>query len=241
MKTYVLLMAGGVGNRVGAGIPKQFIEVLGEPVIAYTMRRFQECPMVDGIELVCVKGFEDLLAEIARKAGITKVIKIVEGGHDYEHSIINGVKGFEGIANPDDVILIHWAAAPFVSQEIIEDNIRVCKEKGNAISSCKPFLLYGTNDGDHADSVIDRESFMSITAPHSFLYKNITKMYADCEEQGLFEKLEAHTTNFMAALNIPIYFSKGDQTNIKITTKEDIDLFTGFVLQEKLKKGEITL
>ena len=66
-------------------------------------------------------------------------------------------------------------------------------------------------------------------------------MYADCEEQGLFEKLEAHTTNFMAALNIPIYFSKGDQTNIKITTKEDIDLFTGFVLQEKLKKGEITL
>ena len=241
MKTYLLLMAGGVGNRVGADIPKQFIQVFGEPVISYTMRRFQECPLIDGIELVCVKGFEDQLAEIVRNSGITKFIKIVEGGHDYEHSIINGVKGFEGIANPDDVILIHWAAAPFVSQEIIEDNIRVCKEKGNAISACKPFLLYGTNDGDYAENVLDRESFMSMTAPHSFLYKHITKMYDDCEKLGLFDKLEAHTTNFMAALNIPIYFSKGDQTNIKITTKEDIDLFKGFILQDKMKKGEIVL
>lgn len=234
-------MAGGVGSRVGAGIPKQFIEVLGEPVIAYTMRRFQECALVDAIVLVCVKGFERTLAEIAQKAGITKVIKIVEGGHDYEHSIINGVKGLAGIAEPDDVIQIHWAAAPFVSREIIEDNIRVCKEKGNAISSCKPFLLYGTNDGDHADGVIDRESFRTITAPHSFLYRHITKMYHDCEKQKLFDTVEAHTTNFMAALNIPIYFSKGDQTNIKITTKEDIALFTGFILQEKLKRGEIKI
>lgn len=238
---YVLLMAGGVGSRVGAGIPKQFIEVLGEPVIAYTMRRFQECPMVDGIELVCVNGFEDQLAEIARKAGITKVIKIVEGGKDYEHSIMNGVKGFEGIANPDDVIQIHWAAAPFVSQDIIEDNIRVCKEKGNAMSSCKAFVLYGTNDGDHSNDVIDRDTFMCLTAPHAFLYKNIVDMYRLAEEKKIFDYIEPHTTNIMAELNIPIYFSKGDQTNIKITTKEDIDLFTGFVLQEKLKKGEIKL
>ena len=238
---YVLLMAGGVGSRVGAGIPKQFIEVLGEPVIAYTMRRFQECPMVDGIELVCVKGFEDQLAEIARKSGITKVIKIVEGGKDYEHSIMNGVKGIEGIAKADDVIQIHWAAAPFVSQEIIEDNIRVCKEKGNAMSSCKAFVLYGSNDGDHSKDVIDRDTFMCLTAPHAFLYKNIVEMYRQAEEKKVFDYIEPHTTNIMAELDIPIYFSMGDQTNIKITTKEDIDLFTGFVLQEKLKKGEITL
>lgn len=238
---YVLLMAGGVGSRVGAGIPKQFIEVLGEPVISYTMRRFQECPMVDGIELVCVQGFEDQLAEIARKAGITKVIKIVEGGKDYEHSIMNGVKGFEGVAKEDDVIQIHWAAAPFVSQEIIEDNIRVCREKGNAMSSCKAFVLYGSNDGDHSNDVIDRDTFMCLTAPHAFLYKNIVDIYRLAEEKNVFDYIEPHTTNIMAELNIPIYFSKGDQTNIKITTKEDIDLFTGFVLQEKLRKGEIKL
>lgn len=230
MKTYLLLMAGGVGNRVGAGIPKQFIEILGKPVIAYTMEVFEKHPEIDGIELVCVKGFEDKLRKIAEQAGISKLIKIVEGGHDYEHSIINGVKGFEGIADSGDVILIHWAASPFVSDEIISDNIRVCKEKGNAISACKPFLLYGNKNGDHADTVIDRDTFMSMTAPHSFLFENIKQMYADCEAQGLFDKLEAHTTNFMAALNIPIYFSKGNQTNIKITTKEDLMLFKGYIL-----------
>lgn len=223
-------MAGGVGNRVGAGIPKQFIEILGKPVIAYTMEVFEKHPEIDGIELVCVKGFEDKLRKIAEQAGISKLIKIVEGGHDYEHSIINGVKGFEGIADSGDVILIHWAASPFVSDEIISDNIRVCKEKGNAISACKPFLLYGNKNGDHADTVIDRDTFMSMTAPHSFLFENIKQMYADCEAQGLFDKLEAHTTNFMAALNIPIYFSKGNQTNIKITTKEDLMLFKGYIL-----------
>ena len=191
-------MAGGVGNRVGAGIPKQFIEILGKPVIAYTMEVFEKHPEIDGIELVCVKGFEDKLRKIAEQAGISKLIKIVEGGHDYEHSIINGVKGFEGIADSGDVILIHWAASPFVSDEIISDNIRVCKEKGNAISACKPFLLYGNKNGDHADTVIDRDTFMSMTAPHSFLFENIKQMYADCEAQGLFDKLEAHTTNFIA-------------------------------------------
>lgn len=225
-------MAGGIGSRVGAGIPKQFIEVFGKPVIAYTMEIFENHPEIDGIELVCVKGFEERLRKIAKKSNISKLLKIVEGGKDYEHSIINGVRGFEGIASPDDVIIIHWAASPFVSNEIISDNIRVCKEKGNAISACKPFVLYGNKNGDHADSVIDRDSFMCMTAPHSFLFKNIKQMYHDCEIHGLFEKLEAHTTNFMASLGIPIYFSIGNQTNIKITTKEDLILFEGYILSK---------
>lgn len=232
---YLLLMAGGVGNRVGAGIPKQFVEVLGKPVIAYTMKTFQDHPEIDGIELVCVKGYEEILRKIAEENGITKVLKIVEGGADYEHSIINGVNGFDGIAKPDDVIQIHWAASPFVSEDIISDNIRVCKEKGNAISACKAFVLYGKNDGDHADSVLDRETFMSMTAPHSFLFKNIKNMYDETERKHLFDYIEPHTTNIMAELHIPIYFSKGNQTNIKITTKEDLELFEGFVLAKKNK------
>ena len=234
---YLLLMAGGVGNRVGADIPKQFIEILGKPVIAYTMRQFQDCPQIDGIEIVCVKGFEDNLEKIAQKEGITKLIKIVNGGRDYEHSIINGVKGFEGIAQPDDVIQIHWAASPFVSQDIIEDNIKVCKEKGNAISACRAFMLYGTNDEDHADKVLNRDKFMCLSAPHAFLYKNILELYRLADEKKVFDYVEPHTTNIMAELGIPIFFSKGNQTNIKITTKEDLLLFEGYIsiINKKIK------
>lgn len=228
-------MAGGVGNRVGAGIPKQFVEILGKPVIAYTMQKLQQCSDIDHIVLSCVDGFQEKLQKIADDNGITKVLKIVTGGKDYEHSIMNGVKGLEGIAQPDDVVQIHWAASPFVSDEILKDNIRVCKEKGNAMSSCNAFVLYGTNNGDHADGILDRETFKCLSAPQSFLYKNIIEFYRQVEGKNLFATVEAHTTSLMAALSMPIYFSKGDQTNIKITTKEDLDLFTGYVLLQQYK------
>ncbi len=235
--TYCILLAGGVGNRVGAGIPKQFVEVLGKPVIAYTMQKLQQCSDIDGIVLSCVDGFQDYLKNIADENGITKVIKIVTGGKDYEHSIINGVKGLLGIAKDDDVIQIHWAASPFVSDDILKDNIKVCKEKGNAISSCSAFLLYGTNDGDHAKKNIIRDTFKTLSAPQAFLYKNIIEFYRQVEEKHLFDTLDAHTTILMEALNIPIYFSKGNQTNIKITTPEDIDMFLGHVLAQEYKKN----
>ena len=234
--TYCILMAGGVGNRVGAGIPKQFVEIQGKPIIAYTMQKLQQCTDIDAIELVCVDGFQEKLKKIAEDNGITKVLKIVRGGKDYEHSIMNGVEGLKGIANDDDVVMMHWAASPFVSDEILKDCIRVCREKGNAMSSCSAFVLYGQNNGDHADGILDRDTFKCLSAPQSFLYKDIVEFYRQVEEQHLFDTVEAHTTSLMAVLHWPIFFSKGDQTNIKITTKEDLDLFEGYVLLQQYKQ-----
>lgn len=238
---YVVLLAGGVGNRLGAGIPKQFVDVLGKPVIAYTMQKYQKHPEIDGIELVCVDGFQSELQKIVDDNKISKVFKIVKGGAEYENSIMNGVKGLQGIAKPDDVVMIHWAAAPFVTEEIITDNICVCKEKGNAMSASPAYLLYGSNDGECARKNINRDSFKILSAPQSFLYKNIVAIYEEVNKRNLLEKIEAHTTAIMTELGMPIYFSKGNQTNIKITTKEDLDLFTGYVLVQKYQSGEIKL
>ena len=234
---YVIIIAGGVGSRLGAPVPKQFIEVLGKPVIAYTMEHFQNHPDIDAIELVCVDGYQDHLKAITEKYGITKLLKIVKGGSEYERSIMNGVAGLEGIAKADDLVMIHWAASPFLSEELITDNIRVCKEKGNAITASYSYLLYGSNDGDCAKKAINRESFMTLSAPQSFLYKNIVDLYRQVEERMFFETVEEHhTTVFMAELGIPLSFSKGSHTNIKITTKEDIDLFLGYQLAKKYKE-----
>lgn len=238
--TYLILIAGGVGSRLGAGMPKQFLEVLGKPIIAYTLDIFQNHSGIDGIEVVCVEGYHQQVRDIVEKYGITKLIKIVRGGSEYERSIMNGVYGLDGIANPNDVIMVHWAPSPFVTEDIITDNIRVCKEKGNAISASYSYLLYGTNDGDCAKQAINRESFMTLSAPQSFKYELITDVYKQVEEKSLFDKMEAHTTFFLTALGIPLYFSKGSHTNIKITTKEDIDLFRGFILNKMyLAKQEL--
>ena len=234
---YVMIIAGGVGSRLGASVPKQFVEVLGKPVIAYTMEHFQKHPEIDAIELVCVDGYQEHLKAITEKYGITKLLKIVKGGSEYERSIMNGVAGLEGIAKPDDLVIIHWAASPFLSEELITDNIRVCKEMGNAITACYSYLLYGSNDGDCAKKAINRDSFMTLSAPQSFLYKNIVDLYKQVEEKHLFETIdERHTTVFMSELGIPLYFSKGSHTNIKITTKEDLDLFLGYLLALKYKE-----
>lgn len=231
---YCIIIAGGVGNRMGASIPKQFVEVLGKPIIAYTMEHFQNHPMIDAIELVCVEGYKEHLKSIVDKYGITKVIKIVKGGSEYERSIMNGVAGLKDFAKPNDLVMIHWAASPFLTQEIITDNIRVCREKGNAITASYSYLLYGSNDGDCAKKAINRESFMTLSAPQSFLYKNIVELYKQVNEKNLFEIIdEHHTTVFMATLGIPLYFSKGSHTNIKITTKEDLSLFRGYLLNQK--------
>ena len=233
---YVVILAGGVGNRLGASVPKQFVEVLGKPIIAYTLECFQNHPDIDAIVLVCVDGFQEHLKCIADEYGISKVLKIVQGGSEYERSIMNGVASLEGIAKPEDVVIVHWAASPFINDDIISDNIRVCKEKGNAISSSYSYLLYGTNDGNCAKNNINRETFLTLSAPQSFLYGVITDIYKQVKEKKLFDYVEAHTPAFMAELGIPIYFSKGSHTNIKITEKEDVDLFLGYLLAKKYKE-----
>ena len=77
---------------------------------------------------------------------------------------------------------------------------------------------------------------MTLSAPQSFLYKVITDIYRQVEEKNMFETIdEAHTPAFMAALGIPIYFSKGSHSNIKITEKEDVEMFLGYQLAKKYK------
>ncbi len=234
---YVIIIAGGVGSRLGAKVPKQFVEVLGKPIIAYTMEHFQNHPQIEGIELVCVDGFQEHLQGIIDKYGFTKVMKIVKGGSEYERSIMNGVTGLKGIAKPNDVVMIHWAASPFLSEEMITDNIRVCEEKGNAITASYSYLLYGSNDGNCAKKAINRDSFMTLSAPQSFLYKVITDIYRQVEEKNMFKTVdEAHTPVFMTELGIPLYFSKGSHSNIKITEKEDVDMFLGYQLAKKYRE-----
>ena len=228
---YAVILAGGAGKRFGASIPKQFVDVLGKPVIAYTLECFQNHPEIDAIELVCVEGYEVHLQDIVKHYGISKVIKIVMGGAEYDSSILNGVLGLKNIAKTEDVVMIHGAAWPLLPNDIISDNIRVCKEKGNAISASSPVLLYGTNDGECAKHVIRRESFKAFSLPQSFLYGVVSDLYGLIEEKKMFYDIKgAHTIDYMTELGIPIYFSKGNPTNIKITTKEDLLLFQGYLM-----------
>lgn len=236
-----VILAGGVGTRLGADVPKQFVEVLGKPIIVYTLELFQLHSEIDFIEVVCVNDYIELLNRLINKYELTKVKLIVEGGKDFQHSMINGVKGLEGIAKPDDILITSWAASPFIDKETISDNIRVCKEKGNAISAIPAYLLYGKvgDNKEYTTEGLDRETFMVMNAPNSYKYSYIKQMYEEAEEKGLLDQVEPHTTSLMYLMGRTIYFSKGNQTNIKITTKEDLDLFLGYLLAKQYKANHL--
>lgn len=235
-----VILAGGVGSRVGADCPKQFIEVLGKPVIAYTIDIFQNHGSIDAIEVVCHSLWIQHLQEIVKRYSLTKVKWITDGGETFQESVMNGVNYLNGKINADDNLIIHFAASPFVTDEIITDSINVCNVKGNAISSTDFFLLSGKKDKDSSVSdpdnfssvYIDRNTVACMSTPHAFKFQFIYDMYKEAVETGVINEVEPHTTTLMYRMGKPIYFSLGSQINIKITKKEDLDLFEGYVLMK---------
>lgn len=239
-KNYAIILAGGVGSRVGADRPKQFVEILGKPVLAYTIEAYQNHPEIDGIEVVCVKSHVDYLKEMISKYNYNKVKWICLGGATFQDSVYNGVQNLDGEINGRDVVMIHYGAAPFTSAKIISDAIRVCHEKGNAVSATPCFQLMGSNDGnDMSRNWVDRDKYVQIACPQCFKFNYIQQLYEEAIDKNLLSKVEPHTTSLMYLMGRTLHLSYGDQSNVKITTKEDLDLFEGYVLMKLHKEGKI--
>ena len=231
-----IILAGGVGSRVGADKPKQFIEILGKPLIVYTIEIFQNHPEIDAIEVVCIESHINYLKELIEEYSLDKVKWITSGGKDFQHSVMNGVNNLKGKLNENDIVLVHYGASPFTSNDIISDAIKVCKEKGNSSPAISSPLLLGSNDGDKSINWIDRDKVIIHNTPQCFKFNYITQLFDEAIEKNLIDKIEPHTTSLMYLMNREIYLSKGNQTNIKITTKEDLKLFEGYVLMKNSKK-----
>lgn len=242
-----LILAGGVGNRFGAKIPKQFIEVLGKPVLAYTIEAFEKHPEIDAILVSCVKPYIDYMWEMKEKYGLSKLKWVTEGGDTFQGSVLNGIRYLEDKIDKNDIVLIHFGASPFITGDIITDCIRVCKEKGNAISTTDFFLLSGkkkdvssvSDPNNYTEEYINRDNVAIMNTPHAFRYGFVANMYKEAIETGVIDTVEPHTTTLMYAMGKKIYFALGSQNNIKITRKEDLELFEGYVLEQQRKSKEI--
>lgn len=228
-----IILAGGVGSRVGADRPKQFVEILDKPVLAYTIEIFENYSAVDAIEVVCHRSWKDYLETMVSKYRYKKVKWIVDGGKTFQESVINGINNLSDKMEKDDYVLIQYGAAPFTSEKIITDVIRVMKEKKSAVSATPCYQLLGSMDGSTSDNWVDRDKFVQIACPYGFRYDYLLSIYRKSEEQKLLDKIEPHTTSLMYALGESLNLAYGDQTNIKITTKEDFDLFEGYVLMKE--------
>lgn len=235
-----MVLAGGVGSRVGAPIPKQFIEVAGKPILIHTLEVFQSNELVDAIEIVCIQSHMDVIWDMVKKYGISKVRWVCQGGATYQDSVLNGLRYLESRCEDDDIVLIHFGVSPFVTKEIIDDSIRVCEAHGNGLA-CDPCVLCicRKNPDNPAFSTegLDRETLMGINSPQTFRLRYLRELYEEGFRRDIWDELDdPHTSTLMLALGRELYFSKSTQANIKITTKEDVELFEGFLLARQLRE-----
>lgn len=222
-----LLTAGGVGNRMGQDIPKQFMTIDNIPVIIYTMQAFQEHPSIDGICVVCLKGWEVILQAYANQFNITKLNWIFEGGDSNQHSIRNGITGLKnaGLSN-DDIILVHDGVRPLVSARIISENIEKCRNFGYAVTGmvCKEAIMEKVNDCVR-NIDIPRERLIRTQTPHTYPLGTLLKAHRDADERGLDGTVASCT--LMAELGVDDqHLVMGSEKNgLKLTQTEDIELF----------------
>lgn len=228
-----LIIAGGAGHRMNQDIPKQFINVYDKPVIVYTMEAFQKHPNVDAIEIVCLDGWHDVLRAYAKQFGISKLENIVPGGKNGQDSIRNGLYDIATRhSGQDDVVLIHDAIRPMVSADVITDNIRVCRQYGNAITvvPCTAAMLK-TYDSLSTTEQVPRDNLKITQTPQAFFINDIIEVHKEALKRGITNSVASCT--LYIEMGKKLYMSVGSEKNIKLTTTEDIEIFKAILNAKK--------
>ncbi len=224
MQTIAIILAGGVGSRLGADIPKQFLEINGKPIIVTTIENFQTSPLIDSVLVVCVCDWIDRMKSIVATYGLNKVRWIIPGGETGHDSASNAIFFLKQYMASEDFVIVHDAARPLLPGVIIEDMMRVAKQKGNASASlpCLETVVI-TDDQRSGIEEIDRSKIRRVQTPQAYRFGEIFPLYEKAKEAGRHDFVYVNTLAINYGMRI--YFSRGFSNNIKITTKEDIALY----------------
>lgn len=221
-----IIFAGGSGVRMGSGIPKQFLEIDGKPVLVHTLRLFQYHKKIDKIYLSVLEDYIPYAQSLIDEYRITKVAGVMAGGKTAQDSIYIALKRAAEENDGDSVVLLHDGVRPFVSYDVISENIRSVREKGNGIT-CTPCFetILLSKTGESVDSVPYRKETYAAQAPQSFYLKDIISYHDQirASENGYENMVDACT--IIKTLGIEAYMVPGNQGNIKITTPEDVYIF----------------
>ena len=237
--TVSIVIAGGSGRRMGLDIPKQFVQVDGKPVLAYTLEGFQKHPGIDSILVVCIEGWENEVKSYAKQFGINKLLWIVPGGETGQESIRNGVFALEGECSEDDIIVIHDGIRPLVDESVLSDVIRVCRERGAAVTAM-PYneQIFVADDDYSTTKYIPRETLRRVATPQAYRFGLIDKAYHEAFEKKIGIYGSSYANTMMVELGHRLWFAAGSDKNIKLTTPDDLELFRGYLAREGTRSGQ---
>lgn len=225
MKTYAIIPAGGKGIRSGLSAPKQYLKFAGKELIAYTIDIFQKNVLVDEITISSESIYFKLLWDIKEKYKFTKVKQIVEGGNERQDSVYNALISLP--AEEEDLVIVHDAARPLLSRDILTEAIKTAKLKGSALVCLK------VNDTlvkavEVVDYYVNREDVYYVQTPQIFKFIDLLNAMKNAYEENFYGTDESM---LIKKMNQDIYIVEGSLFNFKVTTKSDIEL-----LEKLLKK-----
>lgn len=223
-----LLTAAGIGSRMHLDVPKQFLHIGGKPVILHTMEAFQRHPQIDAILVVTLENWKETVWAYARECGISKLKWIVAGGKTGQESIRNGIMELNRHCSLEDVVMVHDGNRPFVSEEIISDSLATFSRHGSAVAAMPCIeAIFRSSDGESSSDSIPREQLFRTQTPHTYALGSLLWAHKKAEEL----KIENTTATcvLMQMLGEQIYFSKGSEKNVKLTTQDDLDIFRALI------------
>lgn len=227
-----LILMGGRGARFKSSLPKQFHAIGGKKIYLHTLEQFVKSGLFQEIVLVCTKEWiEEVKLEVEGYP-----VRVVAGGETRQDS---SYLGLLACGEDTDLVVIHDAVRPFVSQRILHENVEACK-KYEAVDTCIPATdtLVKTLDGEKIDEIPHRAHFMRGQTPQSFSYELILEAHEHARNKQL---TATDDCSLVLALGKKVNIIPGEESNIKITTDFDLHLAERLLTDRDLAAGEVVV
>lgn len=222
-----IILSGGVGTRMGANIPKQYIEVNNRPIISYVIEKFLAHEMIDSMIIALNEQWLEYVQ--GRLPETKKNIYFSNPGETREHTIYNALKRAQEIGGgDDDIVIIHDAVRPMVSDRVITDCLDGCKKYDAAIATIDvKDTIYVCTEGECITEVPNRSKLHAGQTPEAFKLGEYLKIH----DESTYEEISMVTggAQFAQQKGLQVFLSRGEEINFKLTTPEDLDRFTQII------------
>ncbi|HEX5425499.1 MAG TPA: 2-C-methyl-D-erythritol 4-phosphate cytidylyltransferase [Candidatus Acidoferrales bacterium] len=231
-----ILPAAGLGTRMGAGVPKQLLELDGMPLLIFTLKRLAACAEITDFFISTRADNVVLLQDKAAKCGIGRPIKVIHGGETRQQSVENALAQVDPST---EIVLVHDAVRPFVTKEQVERVIAEARSRGAAILGIPAIdtvkeVKRASLPEDVAliTATIPRERIVLAQTPQAFSYTLLREAFRKAKEDGVTGSDEAQVVE---RLGHDVYAVLGSQRNLKITRPDDMELARFYLDQERVR------
>ena len=217
MKVGAIIPAAGRGKRIGASVPKQFLEIQGEPLLHHTLTVFAHCKLISYVVLVMPRADVDEVGkDWLNKYEIVR--EVVVGGEQRQDSVYNG---FNSLEEKTDIVVVHDGVRPFTTPQMITATVEGAQQYGAAITAIPVSDTVKQVVDGFVKQTIPREGLWRVQTPQAFQYGLLQKAFKKAKEDSYYGTDEGALIEYLGK---GVKIVPGSELNIKITRKEDLAL-----------------